>query len=476
MPAHLLGVLPEPLEESNELTALVEQAFARVNPQAPVFRMLPDTIEPIQAFVAHTPDDAIEWICRHVSKAHLLKIIHQIYDNPRPQDGRSSLEVSDAENSHRPSKRARREPTTKQVNQRLKEQLDYALLETVASTQDVAAAKRTDITFSEEERKYRNFAKQLQKVGVSEVAEMINRAKAVAAASCLQDWKAVLQAWREMHREGKRLFPRTGTTVVALQARGDSFHSVSSAQDTACETQETPATLSQVEQRGHTDTVLTKKEVEGFRNLLASARRNETADIIGSMRHRWVMSALYAEYERLEDVLSKRAKVTSTRGRGIATVAREQLFRALLQAYHEDYARDNYTTRYRSWNRYLDYGKRWWMLRQKFGIGIFALMPKGGIPHAFVERRPIHRLEDWIQMVATCNENIQETCEAIEPLFLRCMAEEAPPEQLFLEVVEEEDIEDWSFVALLKPTEDRDRSFQNLTNEHGIPDSEDESC
>jgi hypothetical protein len=302
MPAHHLGVLPEPLEESNELIALVEQAFASVDRQAPVFRVLPDTIEPIQAFVAHTPDEAIEWICRRVSKAHLLKIVNQIYNNTQLQDGRSALKLSDAENGDRPSKRARREPTTKQVNQRLKEQLDYALLETVASTQDLAAAKRTDITFSEEERKYRNFAKQLQKVGVSEVADIINRAKAVAATSCLQDWKAVLAAWREMHGEGRRLFPRTGTRVVALQAGGGCFNGSCNAQGTACETQETPAPLSQVEQRSHRDIMLTKREVEGFRSLLASARRNETADCIGSMRHRWVMSALYAEYERLEDV------------------------------------------------------------------------------------------------------------------------------------------------------------------------------
>ena len=39
------------------------------------------------------------------------------------------------------------------------------------------------------------------------------------------------------------------------------------------------------------------------------------------------------------------------------------------------------------------------------------------------------------------NKNIQETCKAIKPLFLRYIVEEAPLEQLFLKIVEEENIE-----------------------------------
>ena len=74
-----------------------------------------------------------------------------------------------------------------------------------------------------------------------------------------------------------------------------------------------------------------------------------------------------------------------------------------------------------------------------------------------------------------CNKNIQEIYEAIKPLFLRYIVEEVLLEQLFLKVVEEEDIENQLFIVLLKPIEDRDRSFQNLINKYRIPNLEDKS-
>ena len=198
-----LDLAPQPLEDDSDLTAFVQDAFDHVKPSVPLFNFLSGTVEPVQAFVAHTPDDALEWICRRVNKRRLLRFINYVYDNPHVDmlDSVDEGSPNELAESERPAKRARhrKEPTTRQVNQRLKEQMDIALLETIANTQDFAAAKKSEITYSATKQKYRNFAKQLHGVGVSEVAELINRASAVATFDCLQDQRVVLETWREMH-------------------------------------------------------------------------------------------------------------------------------------------------------------------------------------------------------------------------------------------------------------------------------------
>jgi len=186
-----LDLVPVPIDEDDDVGSLVQDAFTMLEPHIAVFHVLPDTVEPVRAFLARSPDDAIRWIYRRVSKKQLLKYIQQVYDNPQADTERASADLTD-EDCERPSKRVRKETTTKQVNKRLKDQLDYALVETVANSQDIVTAKTNEIAYSDHELKYRNVAKTFERIGISEVAEIINRAKAVATVDCLQEWKAVL--------------------------------------------------------------------------------------------------------------------------------------------------------------------------------------------------------------------------------------------------------------------------------------------
>jgi hypothetical protein len=460
MRSRKLDLLPEPLAGDSDITSLVKDAFRRVEPDVPLFRILEDTVEPVQAFVAHTPDIALEWICRQVSKAHLMQVINRVYDDP-------DEDVSDE--SQPPAKRARhqKETTTRQVNKRLKEQMDNALLEAIASTQDLVAARRTEITYSAEEQKYRNFAKQLHGAGISEVAEMIIRAGAIGTFACLQDWRVVLETWREVHRDGRRLFANMGPKLPMLKSRA--FDEVTGSGDE----QHVDGVLSQVTVGEDRLPALTRAEVNGFRSLLATVRRSETAGILGDVRHRWIMAALYAEYEQLENLLRKRVKLTSTRGRGVATVAREQLFQEVCQQEDGIWTRDSESSsKYRSWNRYLDYGKRWFMLKERFGIGILALFPRGGVSNSFVERRPIKRLEDWMDMLAKCNNSVMDMSTAIEPLLVSCMREEEPPEMLRFEMIDEDEFRDMDRMDCFELAEDTQRSFEIVRESVEVEESQ----
>lgn len=446
---------------STYLSYLVHGVFDEVDQDEPKFCFITHTAEPIQAFIAHDPDAALKWICQHVSKDRLLRLVNDIYE-----EAVSVVPDSFDENAAKRT-RTRKEPTTRQVNKRLKEKFDIAMLEAVANTQDFVEAKQEHIAYNSTEQRYRAFAKSLRGIGVKEVAEMIHRASTVATVDCLQDWRVVLDTWRELHREGKRLFANIGVQVPGLI----------DASMTECATgnESMPATqLTQTRSAGQgTSLALTGIEVASFRQLLATVKQSETADILGDIRHRWVMAALYKEYERLEGLLRQRVKLTGQRGRGLATVAREQLFSEV----HRDEngntisVQDNPTS-YRSWSRYLEYGKRWKMLKDRFGVGIFALLPRGGVPNSFVERRPLRVLQEWIEMIARCNERVKDMAEAIEPLLLSCLREEQPPGELLLETVDSGELGEYDLLDLLLPAADTQRNFEVVSDNIDVPDSQ----
>jgi len=105
-------------------------------------------------------------------------------------------------------------------------------VEIVANSQDMVTAKTNEIAYSDYKLKYRNVAKTFERIGISEVAEMINRAKVVATVNCLQEWKAVLGTWRQLHQEGSCLFATVGLTRYDI------------AEDTTARAEDTTAGLS----------------------------------------------------------------------------------------------------------------------------------------------------------------------------------------------------------------------------------------
>jgi len=134
-----------------------------------------------------------------------------------------------------------------------------------------------------------------------------------------------------LHQEGSRLFATAGLTrhdIAEDTTAGaeDTTAGLSDDTDTVPDTQNNQLVLSQANAGGMSTNVLTASKVKGIQRLVATVRKRETADTLGNMRHRWDMSTLYAEYERLECLLRSRINLKSTQGRGVATVAREQLF------------------------------------------------------------------------------------------------------------------------------------------------------
>ncbi|KAF2702528.1 hypothetical protein K504DRAFT_245649 [Pleomassaria siparia CBS 279.74] len=155
------------------------------------------------------------------------------------------------------------------------------------------------------------------------------------------------------------------------------------------------------------------------------------------IRHRWKMDELYEEFDRLEKEIKKRNR--GTRGRGVrySDVAKEHLFSSTYKRYLGRAATKG-TDRelWLAFGDYLDWGKRWNVLKKRFGgVGIFGLLPRSLVPNTFVERTLSQaRLSQWADMVAECNPDVVQMAARIEPLFLACMDESAPPPEFaFLE-------------------------------------------
>jgi hypothetical protein len=126
--------------------------------------------------------------------------------------------------------------STRTVNKKLKDQLEEAIVRTVANTQDMLRAKSKDVAIDPVEQRYRSFAQHLPGAGIQVVGTMISRAASIATAECIRDWKTLLQYWRTQHAQGKRLFsedvPRLNdANVLGLVNLQDATESIQSAED-----------------------------------------------------------------------------------------------------------------------------------------------------------------------------------------------------------------------------------------------------
>ncbi|EFQ94631.1 hypothetical protein PTT_07613 [Pyrenophora teres f. teres 0-1] len=224
-PRKTLGIKPQLLNDTSDLTDAIRGAYNRPNTHTPVHATIAGNGGDATAFIAISPDVALRWICRRVHKKNLIAFISHVYDSPMEEIADTEAEQDNEDDDNEGGERRNEEDiqraggeghhkrtrdgdgaSTRQVNKRLKDQLQEAMLRTVASTQELNIAKGNQITASEEEERYRAFAQHLPGAGISVVASIIAKAAAVGTAECMKDWKIVLRAWREQHSKGETLF------------------------------------------------------------------------------------------------------------------------------------------------------------------------------------------------------------------------------------------------------------------------------
>jgi len=440
-----LRLSPEALHQIEDDDTPIRDALHRLASTAPVFSSLGEGPQRTQAFIAPTPELALRWICRRVNKQRLLRFVNDVYDNPIDEvaDTDAEPDSDDATAGHEAPlpkrKRAEKETTTKQANKKLKEKFDSVMLQTVASTQDWRQAKRNDVTLDEEERRYKTFVQKLPGTGVELAANMVAKAAAIGTVECLRDWRTVLKMWRRQHAEGGRLFSGIEQDLPSLSECEDSGPDDND-DDPFHIRPDNRLVLSQRTRIATNEANLNDFETQGFTALFNAAQRSQTSEIVGDMRHRWIMAAMFEQYEALETLVRKRQK-KSARGRGFATVAKEHLFGASYKAEDGTFAdAKKNPVDFREFGRELEFGKRWCMLKAKFGVGVFALLPRGIVTNHFIERgMSMTRYAQWIEMIRVCNSQVETVAQAIQPLYVACMTNKSPPERLVLEAMRDDE-------------------------------------
>ena len=184
-----LQLAAEELENSQANIELMRGVVSRTGKASSLFGIISTSDKQLQAFIAPSPEIALQWICQRVQKRKLLHVVGKVYDNESlpEEEGEegNTEEVESADESPRKSKRqkvAAKAGTSKRTKG--------------TNAQQRQPAKPGHDKLNEEQQRYKSFMDKLPSVNVDVAVGMIAKAASVATNDCLKDWRAVLKVWR----------------------------------------------------------------------------------------------------------------------------------------------------------------------------------------------------------------------------------------------------------------------------------------
>ena len=143
-------------------------------------------------------------------------------------------------------------------------------------------------------------------------------------------------------------------------------------------------------------------DIQAFCQVYERLDESEMDDTIHAVKYRVCSATLYQTYERATVFLEQNPPVGQTK----ASAAKLQLFRCLYPARAEGMEpRKIISAKWTRLTTRLSYAKRWAFIRDRLGVGIFWVMPRGILSHSFVEQtlRRWNHLEVWIELVQKRN-------------------------------------------------------------------------
>jgi hypothetical protein len=165
-------------------------------------------------------------------------------------------------------------------------------------------------------------------------------------------------------------------------------------------------------------------EVQSFYRAFQRVENDHVAGLLRSISHRWVLSNLCDAFDAASLTLSDQAldperAVVKRVERGVRNVseAKRQLFLRLYPEFeHVDSLRRSQESRflYSRFTRQISRGRRWQLLGQRFGRGIFALIPHQ-ISHRYVERGIAmdSLFQTWLDLIGRFNDRVETLAESL---------------------------------------------------------------
>lgn len=289
------------------------------------------------------------------------------------------------------------------TNRTIRKRVLGKIAATWANTQEEQADEVDENTMviTDKQLEYSRFMKTYYPgLGVQRTAELIKRASSITQSEVMEHWATVMDSWR---------YSKDTTRPGPLHGVDHTLYTLSH------------------NERGHRDQL--EEAIAQWQHLCDATIDAQGKVVMGVIKLRWSLATLYREAERLKArILQEEGTHTGVRGCDMTTVALDRLF---ARQYGSSTRRAEDPTskkRAQQLKNLLKRGKRWWMLEEGFGIGIFAMLSPSLIPNTFIERTlPEDQLAIWIKLVGHCDPSAQTLCDRVKPLLLSYIKGEGPP-------------------------------------------------
>jgi hypothetical protein len=275
-------------------------------------------------------------------------------------------------------------------------------------------------------RPYATYLRRLQGIGFEVTVKMGIYAQMVGSREAFADLAQAIRLWRARKERSRSVWdPPTQLTQVVSEY-------------TPSGTQEL---LTIVRQPTHSDVDEEIQRVVALKSQLRmvwhTALQGEAKEIMDMYRQRFLMSTIWEVVEELERLLERDEDAEASAKRP-ATRARDEVFFSLYGK-----SRGGAKREAKHFAHMLDKAKRWNILKQGLGVGIFALIPRCFVKSWFESTLPVELVVEWGMMLYKCNKNLDTMCQQVEGVLLTLLDvdDNALPVRLM------EEVQDWEAIA-----------------------------
>lgn len=232
--------------------------------------------------------------------------------------------------------------------------------------------------------------------------DLASKSLYVAGVDTIAEWKVMMQSWRHASK----------TRVSTMPRARDSCQMFRDMPTLAASRANQPMTQSE-------------------REIYMEVQRTRFSSPAEQVWNRCTLSFIARKMQARFEYLAEHSRTREQTPKRIATVAKDMLFAELYNSNTQDAERwktrqDNPHEAHKL-DVCLAYGRKWGMLEEEFGIGIFAMLPATGISNTWVERMPVQRLQAWIAMLRTCYPCLHVICVIASSWVRSLLSDEAPP-------------------------------------------------
>lgn len=236
-------------------------------------------------------------------------------------------------------------------------------------------------------------------LGCRLAATLVRRAGAVGGCDALENWRCLLGYWRRSGALGPSQGPSDGAPSQPPAVGAGALEAA----------------------------------LRGFRQAYVAAEKEDATGILQEMMYRHRLASLHLAHRAAEGVLVAEGPGDRGVGVGDASVVKRRLFEQL----HPDVDGACWERNWGRFNKRLAQGRRWWDVRDRLGVGIFALIPASAVPHSWVERLTADHFSAWVNLIRKYGADVVRLAGMMDDAVLGALeGRPAPTQRTWIELMD----------------------------------------